>query len=181
MDDILIILVAGVAILALGLAYFIISKNTHQTVKKELKKLPDSFKVISGLTLVGDNSDSFKVDYIVIGISGVYFLNVIDRKGVIKGDESQEKWKEQTKRSIEEFNNPLYNNMKKIRIFRKLIGDSEGKIPISNIAIFHIKADVNNLFSESLTIRANALGRYIDTTSEIISRDEINEIHKKLV
>jgi hypothetical protein len=181
MDDFLIILIVGVVMLILGLAYFIISKNTHQTVKKELKELPESFKVISGLTLAGENNDSFKIDYIVIGNSGIYFLSIIDRKGIITGDESQEKWKEQTKRNIEEFSNPMYNNMKKMSAFRRIIGDSAGKIPISNIAIFHIKADINSLFSESLTIRANALGRYIDTTKDIISRAEINEIHKKLV
>ena len=171
----LIIILVAIAIVAI---YFVISQNTYQVTKKELNKLPNSYKMVNNVTLESDG-ESFKIDYVVIGKPGIYLLNIIDRKGVIIGDESQEKWKETNGDKVEEFNNPIFKNLKIRSLVRKKIDDLSAKIPMHNLVLFHKKANLNDLFSESLTIRANALQNYISDDKQILNEEQINNIFEK--
>src|SRR6056297_631733 len=149
-----------VAIVLLSI-YFVVNQSTYRVTKKELDTLPNSYKIVDDINLVDKDGEKIHLDYAVIGKPGIYLISIIDRKGVIVGDESQSKWRETIGNRVEEFNNPTFTNMKKMHLLRKEIEDFDGSIPIYPLAVFHKKADLNDLFSESLTIRANSISNYI--------------------
>ncbi|MFP4457574.1 MAG: nuclease-related domain-containing protein [Clostridia bacterium] len=170
----------ALAVVILIAMYFIVNQSTYRVTEKELNTLPEPYKVIDDLELDIDDENTLHIDHIVVGKPGIYLINIIDRKGIITGDESQPKWKETIGDKIEEFDNPTFSNIKKMHLIREKLGDSEGSIPISSIVVFHKKADLNDLFSESLTIRANALKNYINSELDNLSVEKINEVVKDL-
>jgi hypothetical protein len=166
-------------LIVLSLIYYFFTQNTYQVTKKELRKLPESYEIIEKVILESDK-ESFMIDNIVIGKSGVYLLNIIDRKGIIIGDESQEKWKETKGEQVEEFNNPIFKNLIIRRLVREKIEDKSAKIPMHSLVLFHKKANLNDLFSESLTIRANSVLNYIKDDKEVLTEEQIKNISQKL-
>lgn len=165
---------------ALSIAYFFISQNTGRQVKKELNALPKSHEIIDDIDLSIEGEIALHLDYIVIGKPGIYLITIIDRKGIITGDESQPKWKEMKKENVESFDNPTFLNVRKIQSVRRITDDYEANIPIYPLVVFHKKANLNDLFSESLIIKANSIKNYINSDAEILSEERVEEIVKKL-
>jgi len=176
MDNTFFYLTGFLALACLLVVYYFITQNTFFITKKALRKLPDSFLVINDVKL--DNS--LELDHIVIGKPGIFLIKIIDKKGIITGDESQTIWLENVKEKAEEFDNPTLNNIKNIGIVRDMIKDINDQVPIFPIVVFHSKADLSDLFSESLTIRANTISNYINRGTDVLDEDQIKDIYKRL-
>ncbi len=175
--SILVFLVAGA--IFLGIMYSV-SQNTYKITREALKSLSDSFEILERVKVVGESNNSFIIDYVVMSKKGIYLLKIIDREGIITGDDSQTKWKEELASGVEEFDNPIRNIIKIIKGIRNELGDIAADIPIYPIVVFPKKADLSNSFSDALVIKANEIKKHIKGDEEAITDEQVNRVRERL-
>jgi len=175
--SILVFLVAGA--IFLGIMYSV-SQNTYKITREALKSLSDSFEILERVKVVGESNNSFIIDYVVMSKKGIYLLKIIDREGIITGDDSQTKWKEELASGVVEFDNPIRNIIKIIKGIRNELGDIAADIPIYPIVVFPKKADLSNSFSDALVIKANEIKKHIKGDEEAITDEQVNRVRERL-
>ncbi len=175
--SILFLLVAGA--IMFGIIYSV-SQNTHRITKEVLESLSDSFEIVEKIKVEGDGNQSYIIDYAVINKKGVYLLKIVDREGIITGDELQPKWKEKLRNGVEEFNNPIVNIVEVIRGLRNDLDDIATDIPIYPIVVFPNKANLDNLYSDALVISANELQKHIKDDEKTITNKQFDNILERL-
>lgn len=163
-----------------GIIYSV-SQNTHRITKEALKSLPDSFEILENVKVVDDKKSSFIIDYTVMSKKGIYLLKIVDRKGIITGDESQPKWKEDLKSVVEEFDNPITEVVEFIIGIRNELDDIATEIPIYPMVVFPNKANIDNLYSDALVIRANEIINLIKSDKETMTKEQLESAMERLV
>ncbi len=175
---IIVFLFAGIVLL--GVIYSA-SQNTHRITRESLRKLSDSFDIIEKVKVTDERKKTSVIDYVVISKKGIYLLKVVNRKGIITGDESQPKWSEDLISRTEEFDNPIVDIVSIIKGMRNELDDAASNIPMYPIVVFHKRAVLSNLFSDSLVVRADEIVAHLRDDEDAISSEQLEEVKDKLI
>jgi hypothetical protein len=176
--SILLLLFAGGILF--GIIYSV-RQNTHRITREALKSMSGSFEIVDKVKVVDEKNKPFVVDHIAMSKKGIFLLKIVDRKGKISGDESQTRWREEISGRVEEFNNPIEEVIKIIRGIRVDLENVATDIPIYPIVVFHNKADLENLYSDSLVVHANEIKTYLKDDEEIITSKQMGDVKEKLI
>lgn len=136
------------------------------------------YKVINDVLLKTANG-STQIDHIVISIYGVFVIETKNYKGIIKGNEYDEKWSQILINKNENLRNPIKQNNGHINAIKDLLPEIRYK---------NIKSII--LFTKRARLKVNAVTNvtYINKVNKIIksyktkeyTTEEVERIYKKI-
>ncbi|MCB2222516.1 MAG: NERD domain-containing protein [Bacteroidetes bacterium] len=185
-EETLTILLFGIiAFFALLLKYLkpiIKGKVGEAKVSWKLKRLSSrKYKVINNL-LIGNKSRSSQTDHILISSYGIFVIETKHYKGWIFGHENSDTWSQTLYNKKYTFRNPILQNWGHINTLKTLLFEFP-HVPYFPIIVFSGKAKLKKITSKVPVITRNKLIRTIkkNSTSEYLSKEEVNQIYQKLV
>lgn len=120
----------------------------EQNAIKMVKKLPDSYSVITDLEIESRGRRS-QMDLVVVGDNGVFIIEVKNTSGKVRGHANDEKLKqEKFGRNGQDFSKEMYNPVKQVsthgRRLKELFDSKNIKSGVQPMVYFiHEKADVS--------------------------------------
>ncbi len=133
---------------------------------------------INDLILIDENNKSHQIDHIEIRENGIFCIETKNYKGLIYGDEYQDKWTQTLYNVKNQLTNPLKQNKSHIYHISRVIGR---KYKINSVVVM-VQNNANTIYCSNvvnLDDLKSYLKNYDDGTR--LSPEEMDEIYNKLI
>lgn len=152
---------------------------TEKHISKELKKLPDEYKVLNDIMVEVDGK-TCQIDHIVISKYGIYVIETKGYYGLITGNQYKDNWTQIVKKKkINYISNPIRQNYFHIKTLEKLLNIEYQKF--ISIICFLKTAELRISTNDANIVFDSDLINFILNNKEIILEVNVENIYEKII
>ncbi|MDE2420763.1 MAG: NERD domain-containing protein [Gammaproteobacteria bacterium] len=138
---------------------------------------PNQYHLLKDITIPYEYG-STQLDHVIVSKFGVFVLEAKYVKGLIFGSECDKTWSQKFYESTTQFQNPLYENHKKVKILQQLLGLTHEQMHL--LVVFVGDCTLKSTMPENVTKGKDYLKFIKSKTDEVLSEQEVTEIIGKI-
>jgi hypothetical protein len=144
-------------------------------------------KVLQSVYIPLNNDHHTEIDLIGLHHSGVYVVESKNYRGVIVGEETDQRWNHAFEDGSKDFYNPIMQNNGHIEAVKKFLGNALVDVPVYSLIVFGDHCNISLIKSTSPNVFITKYGSIVEQISSILgdggsrlSEDRYVDIFTKL-
>ena len=141
-------------------------------------------KLITNRQFIGKGQNPINLELVMINETGIYIFDVNSYKGLVKGDGTGGHWTHHDKKKEEPFQNPIWENKERIRLFKEMFPQIH-ESPMKSFVLFNnectLEIDQKNV-ENHVVLKMKELIKYLNEdilkSEKVFSKKEIDNIYE---